>query len=149
MGQKVRAAVSAVPLSVGRADPSSRLVTIDMDQRGRGLLCPSRRGAGSPSNTMWSGSRPTSNRAKFHVDPSNRLATIHQRYRQTDRQTDRTRGKLFDSIERTVLQTVAQKSLNRRQFVERLRGDRQNCCLPTITSLALEHVDMGIDTPLT
>jgi len=28
-------------------------------------------------------------RAKFHLDPSNRLATIHQRYRQTgqDRQT--------------------------------------------------------------
>ena len=25
--------------------------------------------------------------AKFHLDPSNRLATIHQRYRQ-DRQTD-------------------------------------------------------------
>jgi len=32
--------------------------------------------------------------AKFHIEPSNRLATIHQRYRQditdrTDRQTDR------------------------------------------------------------
>jgi len=27
--------------------------------------------------------------AKFHLDPSNRLATIHQRYRQADRQTDR------------------------------------------------------------
>jgi len=27
-------------------------------------------------------------RAKFHLDPSNRLATVHQRYRQTDRQTD-------------------------------------------------------------
>jgi len=27
--------------------------------------------------------------AKFHLDPSNHLATIHQRYRQTDRQTDR------------------------------------------------------------
>jgi len=26
--------------------------------------------------------------AKFHLDPSSRLATIHQRYRQTDRQTD-------------------------------------------------------------
>ena len=25
--------------------------------------------------------------AKFHLDPSNRLATIHQRHRQTDRQT--------------------------------------------------------------
>jgi len=28
-------------------------------------------------------------RAKFHLDPSSRLATIHQRHRQ-DRQTDRT-----------------------------------------------------------
>jgi len=27
--------------------------------------------------------------AKLHLDPSNRLATIHKRYRQTDRQ-DRT-----------------------------------------------------------
>jgi len=28
-------------------------------------------------------------RVKFHLDPSNRLATVHERYRQTDR-TDRT-----------------------------------------------------------
>jgi len=28
--------------------------------------------------------------AKFHLDSSNRLATIHERYRQRDRQTDRT-----------------------------------------------------------
>jgi len=27
--------------------------------------------------------------AKFHLDPSNRLATVDERYRQTDRQTDR------------------------------------------------------------
>jgi len=45
--------------------------------------------------------------AKFHLDPSNRLATIHQRHRQKDTH-DRT-GQLSDSIERTVLQTVAQK----------------------------------------
>ena len=42
--------------------------------------------------------------AKFHLDPSNRLATIHQRYRQ-----DRTDRQQSDSIGRTVLQTVAQK----------------------------------------
>ena len=29
-------------------------------------------------------------RAKFHFDPSNRLATIHQHYTRTDGQTDRT-----------------------------------------------------------
>jgi len=39
--------------------------------------------------------------AKFHLDPSNRLATIHQRYRQTDR-TGQTR-QLSDSTGRTVL----------------------------------------------
>jgi len=27
--------------------------------------------------------------AKFHLDPSNRLASVHERYRQTDRTTDR------------------------------------------------------------
>ena len=43
--------------------------------------------------------------AKFHLDPSNRLATIHQRYRQTDR-TGQT-GQRSDSIGR--IQTVAQK----------------------------------------
>jgi len=37
-------------------------------------------------------------RAKFHLDPSNRLAAIRQRYRQTDR-----------TAVRTVLQTVAHK----------------------------------------
>jgi len=45
-------------------------------------------------------------RAKFQLDPYNRLATIHQRHRQTDRQ-DR---QLSTSIGRTVLQPVAQKT---------------------------------------
>jgi len=39
---------------------SDRLVTIDMDQKGGcRLLCPFRGGAGSPSDTMWHGPRPT------------------------------------------------------------------------------------------
>jgi len=42
--------------------------------------------------------------AKFHLDPSNRLATIYQRYRQTDRT-----GQRSDGIGRAVLQTVVQK----------------------------------------
>ena len=48
-------------------------------------------------------------RAKFHVDPSNRLVTVHQRYRgdRQDRQTAQTT--IPYSIGRTVLQTVAQK----------------------------------------
>ena len=47
-------------------------------------------GAGSPSNTNSPGLRPTSIlHAKFHHDPSNRLASIHQRYRQDRQTTDR------------------------------------------------------------
>ena len=49
--------------------------------------------------------------AEFHLDPSNRLATVHDRHRQ-DRQTGQTRQtdrQRSDSIGRTVLQTVAQK----------------------------------------
>jgi len=43
--------------------------------------------------------------AKFHLDPTNCLATVHQRHRQADRQWS-------DSIGRTVLQTVAEKGAN-------------------------------------
>jgi len=49
--------------------------------------------------------------AKFHCHPSSRLATIHQRLRQTDNQTDRQTVERSDSIGRTALQTVAQKCL--------------------------------------
>jgi len=45
-------------------------------------------------------------RAKFHLDPSNHLATIHQHHRQTGQ---RDRQKQSDSIGQTILQTVAQK----------------------------------------
>jgi len=52
-------------------------------------LCPFG-GAGSPSNTMWPLARAEAYlHVKFHVDPSNRLATIHQRYRQ-DKQAGQT-----------------------------------------------------------
>jgi len=49
--------------------------------------------------------------AKFHLDPSNRLATVHQCYRQERQteQTDRQTGQWSGSIGRTVLQMVAQK----------------------------------------
>ena len=49
----------------------------------------------------------------FHLDPSNRLAIMHQRHiqdRQTDRQDRHTRQR-SSRIGRTVLQTVSQKSL--------------------------------------
>ena len=48
--------------------------------------------------------------AKFHLDPSNRLATVHERYKQDSQDRQRT-----GSIGRTVLQTVGQK---RRKIVE-------------------------------
>jgi len=44
--------------------------------------------------------------AKFRLDPSNRLATVHERHRQHRQTEGRQR---IDSIGRTVLQTVAQK----------------------------------------
>jgi len=54
---------------------------------------------------------------KWHLDPSNCLATIHQRHRE-DRQSGRQRS---NSIERTVLQTFAQKSRpNFRKFSARV-----------------------------
>jgi len=43
-------------------------------------------GAGSPSNTMWPGTRPTSVPSDILIHPTVCMATIHQRYRQTDRQ---------------------------------------------------------------
>ena len=48
--------------------------------------------------------------AKFHLDPTNRLATIRQRYRQTGRQTAQTDRQRSHGIGRTFLQTVAQKN---------------------------------------
>ena len=51
-----------------------------------GGCAPLGRGAGSSSNTMWPWAEAYLH-DKFHLDPSNRLATIHQRHRQTDRQT--------------------------------------------------------------
>jgi len=52
------------------------------------------------SHNLWPGPRPTCMPSFDHLDPSNRLTTIHQRYRiQTDRQ-DRQRS---GNIGRTVL----------------------------------------------
>jgi len=68
--------------------PSSRWTTIHGPKSG-GMLCPLFGGDGSPYNTMWPGPRPTS-MPSFILIHSNRLATIHQHHRQTDR-TDRQR----------------------------------------------------------
>ena len=60
-----------------------RLVTVDMGRKKGDLLCPFP-GAGSPCVR----GRGLYLCAKFHLDPSDRLAKMHQRHRQTDR-TDR------------------------------------------------------------
>ena len=78
------------------AEMGERLATIDVARKVGGCCAvPHSAGDGSPSNTMSPGPRPTS--TKWHPNPSNRLATIHQRYKtdgQTDRQTDRTDNSL-------------------------------------------------------
>ena len=64
-------------------------------------------GSGSPSNTVARAEAYL--RAKFHLDRSIRLATIHQRYRQDrSHRTDRQRS---DGMGRTVLQTVVPKNV--------------------------------------
>ena len=66
------------------AEMGDHLATVDMGRKvERGLLCPFPWTSGSPSNTMLPGLR-----TRWHLDPFNRLAIIHQRYRQ--RQTDKT-----------------------------------------------------------
>ena len=72
-----------------------------------GATVPLSRAAGTPSkyNVAWT---EVYFRTKWRLQPSSRLATVHQRHRQ-DR-TDRQPGQRSDSIGRTVLQTVAQKS---------------------------------------
>ena len=74
--------------------------------------------------------------AKFHFDPSNRLATVHQRRRQ---QTAGQTGQWSDSIGRTVLQTVAQK-LN---FLFKKYSRKEKLVLAQ-----LRHWYIGIDAPV-
>ena len=61
--------------------------------------------------------------AKFDLDPSNRLATIHQRHRQTAT-TDKQDRQRSDSIGRTVLQMVAPKTKS--GLLRILNTDRNN-----------------------
>ena len=83
---------------------SCQQATTDMGRKLGGGCAPFlEKGAGTPSNTMWPEPRPN-HHTKWHPNPSNRLATIHQRHRQTDKQTDRTDRQRSDSIGRTVLQ---------------------------------------------
>ena len=64
-----------------------RLATINMSRKVVAVVPLSWRGAG-PHLTQWGQGRGLFC-VEFHLDPFNRLATIHQGYKQTDRQTDR------------------------------------------------------------
>ena len=78
-------------------DPYSRLATIDMDRglygrkqslyarkfRMWGLLCPFPWGGELDLHPTQCGRAESYLHAKFHLDPPNRLATVHQRHRQT------------------------------------------------------------------
>jgi len=69
------------------AEMGDRLATTDMGRKEQGGCCaPFCGGAGSPSNTMWLGPRPTSMPSGILIHP-----TVWPQYTTvTDRQTDRT-----------------------------------------------------------
>jgi len=71
------------------------LATIDMGRKVGGCCAPFRGGAGSPSNTMWPGPRPTSVPSGILIHP-----TVWPQYTnvtdRTDRQTDRQTGQRSD-----------------------------------------------------
>jgi len=87
------------------AQKGDRLATIDMGQK-LGAVCVCPFWAGSPSNTMWPGSRPTSVPSGILIHP-----TVWPQY--ANGQTD---GQRTDRRWRTVLQTVAQKPINTGKF---------------------------------
>jgi len=75
-----------------------------------GGLCPFGGEELGPHLTQCGQGRGLYCHAKFLLDPSNRLATMHERHRQTGQdRTWQTDWQRTDSIGRTVLQTVAQK----------------------------------------
>jgi len=82
---------------------ADHLLTIDIGQKQRGCCAPFG-GAGSPSNTMWPGPKPSSMPSFILIHPT----AWPQNTNVTDRQTGQT-GQRFDSIARTVLETVVQK----------------------------------------
>jgi len=84
-------------------DPSSHLAKTDMGRK-LGEQCPfAGGGAGSPSNTMWTGSRPSCMPTFILIH----LTVWPQCTKVTDRQTDKQTA--VDRIGRSVLQIVAQK----------------------------------------
>jgi len=67
----------------------NRLATIDIGRKVEGCCASFRWRSWVPIsyNIAWDEAYL---RTKWHLDPSSRVVTIHQRYRQTDRQTEST-----------------------------------------------------------
>jgi len=118
--------------SVGRAigkawavpEMSDRLTTIDMGRKMGADVPLCLWGAGSPSNTVWPGPRPTSMPSFIWIHPTVWPQYTNVTDRQIDRQTLQTvhERKRSDSVGRTVLQTLAQKlhSSNLQTFFDML-----------------------------
>jgi len=88
-----------LPYNKWYLDLSSRLATTDMAENWGSCCALSGSGAGSPSNTMWPGTRPTSVPSFILIHP-----TVWPQTGQTVRHT----GQRSDSIRRNVLQAVTQ-----------------------------------------
>jgi len=114
MGQKL--GEEAVPLwGLGRRLPpyqvaSSSIQPSDHNRHGQkwGLSPFWGGGTGSPSNTMWPGLRPTSTTSLISINPIG--------WPQYTNVTDRTDRQWSDSIGRTGLQTIAQKSTSKQHW---------------------------------
>jgi len=80
-----------------------------MDRKGGGCCAPFRGGVESQSNSVtWAEAYLLT---KWHLDPSNRLATIRQRYSHTDRTDRQDRQRSYSTV-RTILKTVSRKLLS-------------------------------------
>jgi len=86
-----------------------RLTTIDIGRKEGAAVSLSVWGSWVPieHNVAWAEVYLPTN---FHLDPSNRLAIIHQHHRQRDRQDNGPIG----GTAQTVLQTVVQKTRTKR-----------------------------------
>jgi len=75
------------PYTMWHLDPSSHLATTDMGRKLGGGCAPLGRGSRVPIQHNVATAEAYL-RAMFHLDPSNCLAAVHQRYGQTGKMTD-------------------------------------------------------------
>jgi len=101
------------------------VATIDMDRK-LGVLSPFwGGGAGSPSNTVWPGPRPTCMPSFILMHP-----TVWPQYTNVTDRTgqDRQTGQRSESIRRTVLQTVAQNIMKNYKWNKNFKLCEINPC---------------------